>query len=39
MNFKDMPELDYQHAYPIAVGVMLLSTLATFLYFKKKKWF
>jgi magnesium transporter len=39
MNFKDMPELDYAHAYPIAVGIMLLSTLATFLYFKKKKWF
>jgi magnesium transporter len=39
MNFHDMPELDYQHAYPIAVGVMLLSTLVTFLYFKKKKWF
>jgi magnesium transporter len=39
MNFKDMPELDYAHAYPIAAGVMALSTLATFLYFKKKKWF
>jgi magnesium transporter len=39
MNFKDMPELDYQHAYPIAAGVMALSTLATYLYFKKKKWF
>jgi magnesium transporter len=39
MNFKDMPELDYQHAYPIAVGVMVLSTLATYFYFKKKKWF
>jgi magnesium transporter len=39
MNFKDMPELDYQHAYPIAAGIMALSTLATYLYFKKKKWF
>jgi magnesium transporter len=39
MNFKDMPELDAPHAYPIAVGAMVLSTLATFLYFKKKKWF
>ena len=39
MNFKDMPELDYQHAYPIAVGIMVLSTLATYFYFKKKKWF
>jgi magnesium transporter len=39
MNFKDMPELDYKHAYPIAAGCTALSTLATFLYFKKKKWF
>src|SRR5665213_892803 len=29
MNFKDMPELDAPHAYPIAAGVMLLSTVAT----------
>jgi magnesium transporter len=39
MNFHDMPELDAPHAYPIAVGVMLLCTLATYLYFKKKNWF
>jgi magnesium transporter len=39
MNFKDMPELDYAHAYPIAAGAMVLSTVATYLYFKKKKWF
>ncbi len=39
MNFHDMPELDHAHAYPIAVGLMVLSTVATYLYFKKKKWF
>ncbi len=39
MNFKDMPELDYEHAYPIAAGCMVLSTVATYLYFKLKKWF
>jgi magnesium transporter len=39
MNFKDMPELDARHAYPIAAGIMVLSTVATYLYFKKKKWF
>jgi magnesium transporter len=39
MNFKDMPELDYEHAYPIAGICMILSTAATYLYFKKKKWF
>ncbi len=39
MNFKDMPELDYKHAYPIAGICMVLSTVATYLYFKMKKWF
>jgi magnesium transporter len=39
MNFKDMPELDHAHAYPIAAACMILSTLATYLYFKIKKWF
>jgi magnesium transporter len=39
MNFKDMPELDYAHAYPIAGVCMIASTMATYLYFKKKKWF
>jgi magnesium transporter len=39
MNFHDMPELDYKHAYPIAVAATAVSTLATYLYFKRKKWF
>jgi magnesium transporter len=39
MNFKDMPELDAPHAYPIAVGIMVLSTVATYVYFKMRKWF
>lgn len=39
MNFKDMPELSYDHAYPIAVGATAISTLATYLYFKMRKWF
>ena len=39
MNFHDMPELSYEHAYPIAAACTALSTLATYLYFKKRKWF
>jgi magnesium transporter len=39
MNFKDMPELDTRHAYPVATALMVLFTLATYWYFKKKKWF
>jgi magnesium transporter len=39
MNFKDMPELDHRHGYPIAGGCMILSTILTYWYFKRKKWF
>ena len=39
MNFHDMPELTERHAYPIAAGVMILSTALTYWYFKRKKWF
>lgn len=39
MNFKHMPELDTRYGYEIALTVTLTSTLATYWYFKKKKWF
>ncbi|MEO6034274.1 MAG: magnesium/cobalt transporter CorA [Verrucomicrobiota bacterium] len=39
MNFKNMPELEWKHAYPIAISVTGVSTIATYLYFKKRKWF
>jgi magnesium transporter len=39
MNFHDMPELSWQHAYPAAFALMLVSTAGTVWYFKKKKWF
>ena len=39
MNFKHMPELDWKYSYCAAVGLTLLATLATYWYFKKKKWF
>ena len=39
MNFHDMPELSWQHGYRVAAGVTVVSTLATYLYFKKKNWF
>ena len=38
MNFHDMPELSWKHGYWIAASVTTLSTLATYLYFRKKKW-
>ena len=39
MNFEGMHELHAKHGYQIATGVMLASTVATYWYFKKKKWF
>ncbi|MBI1733520.1 MAG: magnesium/cobalt transporter CorA [Gammaproteobacteria bacterium] len=38
MNFQFMPELDWPMGYPIAVGIMVLSGLAPYWYFKRKGW-
>jgi magnesium transporter len=39
MNFDHMHELHSEHGYLIASIIMLLSTAATYWYFKRKKWF
>src|SRR5438477_8289833 len=39
MNFHDMPELQWKHGYWVAGTITVVSTLATFWYFKKRKWF
>ena len=39
MNFKNMPELDWPYGYPMAIGLMVLSGLIPFLWFRKKAWF
>ena len=38
MNFKFMPELDWLYGYPMAIGLMLMSAILPFLYFKQKGW-
>jgi magnesium transporter len=38
MNFKHMPELEWKYGYWGALLLTLLSTLATYWYFKRKKW-
>jgi magnesium transporter len=38
MNFKHMPELDWTFGYPLALGLMVLSALIPWLYFKRKGW-
>ncbi|MDD2246168.1 MAG: magnesium/cobalt transporter CorA [Proteiniphilum sp.] len=38
MNFDIMPELDKKWGYPVALLLMILSSLFILYYFKKKKW-
>ncbi|GGF34259.1 magnesium transporter [Microbacterium sorbitolivorans] len=38
MNFRNMPELDWEFGYPFAIGLMLLLTGCLYLVFKWKKW-
>jgi len=38
MNFRLMPELEWSYGYPLAIGLMIASSLVTLLYFKKKNW-
>lgn len=39
MNFKDMPELTWEHGYWVAGTLTAISTVVTYLYFKMRKWF
>jgi magnesium transporter len=38
MNFKVMPELEWEHGYPLAVLMMVLAAVAPYMYFRWKKW-
>lgn len=38
MNFKHMPELDWEIGYPIALMLMLMAALLPYVFFKWKKW-
>ncbi len=38
MNFKIMPELNWPYGYALAMGLMVLSSVASFLYFKYRRW-
>jgi len=39
MNFKNIPELQWDHGYFISLGAMSLIALFMLLYFKRKGWF
>lgn len=38
MNFRLMPELDWPWGYPMAIGLMVLSAVLSWLYFKWRRW-
>src|SRR2546421_2212861 len=38
MNFKAMPELEWSLGYPFAIGLMVASVAAPFIYFRRKGW-
>lgn len=38
MNFKFLPELNWEYGYLFAIGLMILSSVLTLIYFKKKNW-
>jgi magnesium transporter len=38
MNFEMMPELKWLFGYPFAIGLMILSAILPFLYFKRRGW-
>jgi magnesium transporter len=38
MNFEYMPELSWLLGYPMALGLMVLSAILPYLYFKRRGW-
>jgi magnesium transporter len=38
MNFKVMPELEWQHGYSLALIAMLFAAVLPYMFFKWKKW-
>lgn len=38
MNFQKLPELQWEYGYYVSLGLMICSSLAIIIYFKRKKW-
>ncbi|TGD64163.1 magnesium/cobalt transporter CorA [Tabrizicola sp. WMC-M-20] len=38
MNFEVMPELSWPYGYPMALGVMVLSAVVPYVYFRRRGW-
>lgn len=38
MNFRSMPELNWSAGYPFAIGLMVLSSIITLFFFRRRGW-
>jgi magnesium transporter len=38
MNFKEMPELNWQWGYPLAIALMVFAAIGPYVFFRWKKW-
>ena len=38
MNFEQMPEMHWKWGYPVALALIVLSSLLTLFIFRRKKW-
>lgn len=38
MNFRFMPELNWEGSYPVVIGISVAIVIGSLLFFKKKKW-
>jgi magnesium transporter len=38
MNFKYMPELEWQAGYPFALALMVASAVVPMIYFRRRGW-
>jgi magnesium transporter len=38
MNFDRMPELKWLYGYPFSLGLMIISAILPYVWFKKKGW-
>jgi magnesium transporter len=38
MNFRFMPELNWSPGYPLALGLMIVSAILPYWYFKRRGW-
>jgi len=38
MNFRFIPELQWEYGYPFALGLMIASAVIPMIYFRKRGW-